>query len=151
MICFITELALQFDIHFSAKAIFRCPTITCNILEVSTAMNSRKLEACVPHNTYSHPTFFHWFFLVVPRTFTGPILLATRCQLLRLIFLPLVDLAAHPMLVQFLARFFLLLINAHGWWRLASSLEERHKGIPFLGSWFLLITACQFHMPFYAS
>jgi alpha-1,6-mannosyltransferase len=92
---------------------------------------------------------FQTFVSVVPRTFTGPIILATLCQLLRLALLPIMDMATKPLLIQFFARCFLLLINAHGWIRLASAVDQ--KGPPYLGSWLLLITACQFHMPFYAS
>ena len=52
------------------------------------------------------------------------------------------------MFVQFLARFFLLTILAHGWFRVAKTLSKQQND---LGSWFLIITACQFHMPYYAS
>ena len=52
------------------------------------------------------------------------------------------------MFVQFLARFFLLLFVAHGWFRFASAVDRQGNGI---GCWLLVITACQFHMPFYAS
>lgn len=56
------------------------------------------------------------------------------------------------MLVQFLARFFLLVFNLTGWIRLAFAVdiykEKRGRNI---GAWLLLITACQFHIPFYSS
>jgi alpha-1,6-mannosyltransferase len=64
--------------------------------------------------------------------------------------LPAVDILLYPMLMQSLARGFLLLINANGWVHLAYTLEQQSK-LDFVGSWFLLITASQFHMPFYAS
>ena len=91
------------------------------------------------------------FFAVVPRTFTGPIVLATLCHILRLFLLPVGDIAAHPMIVQFVSRLFLSLIIAHGWVRLASTVDQTFRGFPFLGTWLLLITSCQFHMTFYAS
>mmetsp|Transcript_24278 Transcript_24278/g.57494 ORF Transcript_24278/g.57494 Transcript_24278/m.57494 type:complete len:679 (+) Transcript_24278:97-2133(+) len=84
-----------------------------------------------------------------------------------------------PMTVQFLARFFLLTANLWGWYRLSRSVDRflvptttrrristqpsdtnttnnDEKGahpIPYSseGSWLLLITACQFHMPYYGS
>lgn len=85
---------------------------------------------------------------VVPRTFCGPIILAFLCQSTRFILLPVIDIAIHPMFVQFLARFFLLTFLAHGWVRLARVLYKQKQD---LACWFLLITACQFHMPYYAS
>jgi alpha-1,6-mannosyltransferase len=54
------------------------------------------------------------------------------------------------MMIQFLSRFFLMSFVAHGWFELAKGLDQRAKGTT-TSSWFLLITACQFHMPFYAS
>jgi alpha-1,6-mannosyltransferase len=68
-----------------------------------------------------------------------------------MILLPVVDIAeADPIFIQFLARLFLLLLNAHGWIRLARSMDQV-SNLPSIGPWFLIITACQFHMPFYAS
>lgn len=89
--------------------------------------------------------------LVVPRTFMGPAILATLCHILRwTILLPLrIDILDYPMIMQFIARGFLLLINAHGWIRLASTFEQKSK-LQYSGTWFLLITASQFHMSFYA-
>jgi alpha-1,6-mannosyltransferase len=62
------------------------------------------------------------------------------------------------MTVQFLARFCLLLFNLLGWIRLARAIDRTTKQklapeklILTRGTWLLLITACQFHIPFYAS
>jgi alpha-1,6-mannosyltransferase len=85
---------------------------------------------------------------VVPRTFTGPLILATLCNGLRLLLLPIIDIALYPMVMQFAVRFFLLSILAMAWIQLAQAIDRKVKGT---GSWLLLITACQFHMPFYAS
>ena len=87
---------------------------------------------------------------VVPRSFTGPLFLAVACQIIRLIFYPFYDIAESPMDVQFMARFILLSAFVHGWFRLAASVDGRVGGTR-TGTWLLLLTACQFHMPFYAS
>eukprot|EP00980_Cylindrotheca_fusiformis_P004616 scaffold982_cov139-Cylindrotheca_fusiformis.AAC.29 len=87
---------------------------------------------------------------VVPRTFTGPLILATLCNGLRMLLLPIIDIALDPMLMQFLSRFCLLTIVATGWIRLARAIHHKVAGTA-AESWLLVITACQFHMPFYAS
>ena len=86
---------------------------------------------------------------VVPRTFTGPILLSTACNIVGLIVSPVTTLSEHPLVVQFLARLVLLMANWHAWFRVARALDKRHD--KWIGSYLLLITACQFHLPFYAS
>ena len=104
--------------------------------------------------------FFFNITLVVPRTFTGPIILSFLC---RFILLPctLVNIDVDPNFVQFLARFCLMLFNVFGWVRLALAVD-RIPGISSsstssssfkitTGSWLLLITASQFHIPFYSS
>jgi len=85
---------------------------------------------------------------VVPRSFVGPCILASICSAIRLIMFPVFDLAQHPMMMQFLARFCLLSILTLSWGQFAKALNAKFQGA---GSWLLLITACQFHMPFYAS
>ena len=71
---------------------------------------------------------------------------------MRFLCLPIVDIATQPLLVQFLARLCLLAINLGGWMRLASAVDT-YKGNrgSRIGAWLLLITACQFHIPFYSS
>lgn len=94
---------------------------------------------------------------VVPRTFTAPIVLAYVTRCIGAFVSPAVDLASHPMLVQFLTRFLLLLFNVHAFVRLADALDRFGEGgggvgrSPLLGNYFLLVTACQFHLPFYCS
>ena len=88
---------------------------------------------------------------VVPRTFTGPLILSSLCHVVRLLLLPIVDISLYPTTVQFFARCFLSLIIAHGWYRFACAVDQKSRGLPFVGSWLLLITTCQFHMSFYAS
>jgi alpha-1,6-mannosyltransferase len=70
------------------------------------------------------------------------------------------NIVVNPMFVQFLARFCLLLFNFWGWIRLALAVDRRTGALSIpsssssrisTGSWLLLITACQFHIPFYAS
>ena len=56
------------------------------------------------------------------------------------------------MFVQFLARFFLLAMNIIGWIRLAVAVDgSKGKMWGNMGAWLLVITACQFHIPFYSS
>lgn len=52
------------------------------------------------------------------------------------------------MMMQFLSRFSLSSILAFSWNQFAWALHHKARGA---GAWMLLITACQFHMPFYAS
>lgn len=86
---------------------------------------------------------------VVPRTFAGPLLLSAACRLIGFVVSPFTTLAEHPLVVQFLARLVLLIFSWHAWFRLAHALDKTNDA--FLGSYLLLITACQFHLPFYAS
>ncbi|KAL7579930.1 hypothetical protein ACA910_004930 [Epithemia clementina (nom. ined.)] len=104
---------------------------------------------------------------VVPRSFVGPLLLATSCQLIRWILSPILDMAEHPLLVQFVARLVLLFSFLQGWFRLARSIDQRIHGSTTtttttatsrrrcscsrVGTLLLIITACQFHLPFYGS
>ncbi|KAG7349010.1 Alg9-like mannosyltransferase family-domain containing protein [Nitzschia inconspicua] len=91
---------------------------------------------------------------VVPRTFAGPIILAYLCRIL-LLPCSMLGISVNPMTVQFLARFILLSFNWIGWIRLALAVDRTVGKQPFAlvttGSYLLLITACQFHIPFYAS
>ena len=91
---------------------------------------------------------------VVPRTFAGPFLLATLCHVTRWICLPFFDLyTTDPMKVQFFVRLLLLLFSTHGWIRFAKAADHKLSSsrFPHVGAWLLLVTACQFHIPFYAS
>lgn len=103
---------------------------------------------------------------VVPRTFVGPLLLAAMCHACRLVLLPWGwDLSHHPWLLQLLARFLLLTLHAHAWFRMARAVDVRLQNYPprqrtssspttaptRMGNYLLLISACQFHVPFYAS
>jgi alpha-1,6-mannosyltransferase len=85
---------------------------------------------------------------VVPRSFVAPLVLATLCRLTRTLFYPLVDLDQHPLMVQFLARFYVVLLSLHGWYRLAVALNRRQARV---GTYLLWVTASQFHLTFYAS
>jgi alpha-1,6-mannosyltransferase len=97
---------------------------------------------------------------VVPRTFTGPVVLVFLCHVLRLLLLPILDLATDvsPLLIQCLCRGFLLLFHAQAWIRLAKSVDQSRSSSSsssstrlLIGPWLLIITACQFHLPFYSS
>jgi alpha-1,6-mannosyltransferase len=75
------------------------------------------------------------------------------CHIFRFLLFPFFDLyIVDAMFIQFLARFLLLLINLHGWLRLAGSIQHKYNTkLPHIGAWLLIITACQFHLPFYSS
>lgn len=102
---------------------------------------------------------------VVPRSFTMPLLLSTLCQVVRgvvywIITGGAIDLAhddAYAEVVQFLSRFLLLLLNVQAWSRLAAALDtkstrsQQQQPSHVTGTYLLLVTACQFHIPFYAS
>jgi alpha-1,6-mannosyltransferase len=87
---------------------------------------------------------------VVPRTFAAPFILSLLCQVVRFILFPIYDMSANPEAVQFLCRLFLLLFNISSWFTLAYALDQRTKR-KCMGTYLLLITACQFHVPFYMS
>jgi len=100
-------------------------------------------------------------FEVVPRTFTGPLILSYLCRIL-LLPLSIVNIDVNPNSVQFLARLCLLVLNFVGWLRLALAVDRmplvshlsvlrKNKKAITEGSWLLLITACQFHIPYYSS
>ena len=109
---------------------------------------------------FSSPPINLWF-KVVPRTFTGPLMLSFLCRFL-LLPCSIFNVDVNPNSVQFLARFCLLSLNFLGWLRLASTVDRMHILSPLSilrksnnamteGSWLLLITACQFHIPYYSS
>jgi alpha-1,6-mannosyltransferase len=115
---------------------------------------------------------------VVPRTFFGPLLLSWIIQTIRLPLLWVnVDLLDFPLTVQFLARAILLALCVTSWCQMAQALDHHHHhhhrrrqvsssvstsvlttanddpptSFSPTGTYLLLVTACQFHMPFYAS
>ena len=88
---------------------------------------------------------------VVPRSFAGPLIWSTGCHLIRLLLLPVMDLADYPCAVQFLARFLQLACTLHAWFRMAAALDQKVRTADSTGTFLLLVTACQFHLPFYAS
>lgn len=95
---------------------------------------------------------------VVPRTSLGPLLLAFPAKLITLIVRPVFgDLSLHPNTIQIICRFVLLLMNTHAFARLAyysgkalCKKYSTHLDVAF-GNYFLVICACQFHLPFYCS
>ena len=97
---------------------------------------------------------------VVPRTFSGPLILSSISKLASLLLRPILDLDKKPLLLQCLTRLWLLLFNIHAHSRLARALNSsavwnrylKKESESFaLGGYFLIITAVQFHIPFYAS
>lgn len=108
---------------------------------------------------------------VVPRTFFGAFILAYAAKIIALVTpKQIIELASRPMIVQFLIRFELLLLNWLACLRLAKAVDyyfqrqsktlqkqsknkisSQHETNTTVGSYYLLITACQFHIPFYSS
>ena len=107
---------------------------------------------------------------VVPRTFMGAFILSSIAKTISFI-IPkqIFVLAEHPIIVQFLIRLELLLLSWMAHLRLSRSLEryfQRRMNAghststsstfllqmsPMISSYYLLITASQFHLPFYSS
>lgn len=93
---------------------------------------------------------------VVPRTFAGPFVIAYTLRFISIVMSPVFSLPSHPLIVQFLARFLLLGFNLHALYRLGTAAERKIGGVlggrcPLLGMYFFLISASQFHLPFYCS
>jgi alpha-1,6-mannosyltransferase len=84
---------------------------------------------------------------VVPRSFAGPLVISKICQLASWIVSPIYKLM--PLQVQFLARFVLLVLVWHGWFRLSHALIS--SGRELVARYLWLVSTCQFHMPYYAS
>lgn len=90
---------------------------------------------------------------VVPRTFCGPFVISIILKVISLAMKPFINLKELPLLIQSLSRGILLVFNLHAHLRLANAADRKFSsGNQFLlGGYFLLITASQFHLPFYAS
>jgi len=97
---------------------------------------------------------------VVPRTFAGPALLTTFTGVTAKVVKLILGITLEPHRLQFLMRFGLMLLVLHALHRLAQSIQSKFGGGPgrvgggssqFLSTWFLLICASQFHIPFYGS
>ena len=84
---------------------------------------------------------------VVPRTFTGPLILGYACRIISLVMYPTFDLASRPLMIQALARGILMVFNVHALYRLAIAADTKFGR--HVGGYLLLITAAQFHLPFY--
>ena len=106
---------------------------------------------------------------VVPRTFVGAFILSTIARLITWI-IPnqIIKLSSHPMIVQFLIRLELLLFSWLAHLRLSYAIEryfvvdrqqrfnngstKQTTTLPMMVSfYYLLITASQFHIPYYSS
>ena len=74
--------------------------------------------------------------------------MSTGCQLVRFVLYPFIDLSQDALAIRFLARFLLLLLTLSQWYGMAEALMRRQS---FAGKYLLLLTAAQFHLPFYAS
>lgn len=93
---------------------------------------------------------------VVPRTFAGPSVLTSFTWVIaKVVGLLGIDLDQYPHILQFLMRLGLLLFILHAFHRLARSIQIKfgaHGGSSeYLSTWFLLICASQFHIPYYGS
>ena len=95
---------------------------------------------------------------VVPRTFLGPFILSLILRLLTFILYPMIDLYSRPFIIQSIARGILMISNIHAHYRLAKAIAVRtntssssSSSSSIVGGLFLIITASQFHLPFYIS
>ncbi|KAK1748702.1 Dol-P-Man:Man(7)GlcNAc(2)-PP-Dol alpha-1,6-mannosyltransferase ALG12 [Skeletonema marinoi] len=122
--------------------------------ESSDVCNEVTANADLPYDHLQFPG-------VVARTFTGAFVLSSIARIISVI-VPksIFDLPSHPMAVQFLIRFELLILSWLAHVRLASSLDgyfAKNKQVKSpitpqsIFSYYLLITASQFHIPFYSS
>ncbi len=131
----------------------------------STADSDESSKVCDAVTTTASLPYDHLQFPgVVTRTFTGAFVLSLIARTISFI-VPrsIFDLPFHPMAVQFLIRLELLILSWLAHVRLASSLEdylakkrqskskERHTTTQSIFGYYLLITASQFHIPFYSS
>ena len=122
-------------------------------------------DVCVETNATDGLPYDHLQFPgVVPRTFTGAFVLSLIAKIMAFI-VPksIFALPSHPMVVQFLIRFELLILSWMAHVRLACSLEAyfakkqrvKTNGVHItpksVFGYYLLITASQFHIPFYSS
>lgn len=91
---------------------------------------------------------------VVPRTFVGPLIISTILKALSAVLRPFINLDHHPLALESLARGVLLIFNLFALFRLAHAAEEKLEHSSkrrYLGVYMCLITASQFHIPYYAS
>ena len=151
------RFAHRFLIATSVSALILCPHSKVEEsfpLQATFDLYYRTADNWIPWlSHWSVHEFDHLQFPgVVPRSFVGPLLLASLCRIVTMVLRPFYDLPEHPLLVQLLARGLLLGLVMHGWFRFANALDKNDKADPsWKGTYLLIVTAVQFHMPFYAS
>ncbi|CAB9501171.1 Man(7)GlcNAc(2)-PP-Dol alpha-1,6-mannosyltransferase [Seminavis robusta] len=163
-ICLLTcphsKVEESFNLQATHDLIYHGVTPAVLMSTSSLWYNETTAKAPLPELPYDHLSYPG----VVPRTFTGPLILGWIFQVvfrLPLLWLS-VDLLDYPLTVQFLVRFILMAATLLSWSQLARAVDRRclntttttlQQQPPFspTGTYLLLVTACQFHMPFYAS
>ena len=146
--------------------------IICNILEVSRYIDHFLFAIICACDMFLLMSFMSLYLLhitVVPRTFLGAFILSSITRIISII-IPkrIYNLPSHPMTVQFLIRLQLLLFawmahvrlskalegylkDGHIQLSTSSSKEQYIKISTLIANYYLLITASQFHLPYYAS
>ena len=117
------------------------PAIRHRLLQTSNDMEEDYISPLYDHLQYPG---------VVPRSFAGPLALAGFTYLIANSF---VGTTLDPFTLQCVARFGLMLFVLHALYRLGRSISSRFSSTTSetVGTWFLLLCACQFHIPYYSS
>jgi alpha-1,6-mannosyltransferase len=158
LVCPHSKVEESFNLQATHDLIYHGMTPAVLMSTSSLWYNETTSKVPLPHLPYDHLSYPG----VVPRTFFGPLMLNWMVQTVRLPLLWVsVDLLDYPLTVQFLARAILMAFCVMSWCQLARALDSRlsssksskDNNLPFspTGTYLLLVTACQFHMPFYAS
>lgn len=156
-LCPHSKVEESFNLQATHDLVYHGVTPAIMMSTSSLWYNATTAKAPLPALPYDHISYPG----VVPRTFLGPLVLSSMVQILRIPGLWCsVELLDYPLLVQWLTRAMILGAVISAWCQVARALDSNKRvtaatyvAIPYSapGTYLLLVTACQFHMPFYAS